>query len=69
MLDLLKRALVLDELDGSLAVTTTGGRAALLAGEAGLECEQLGVLGSVRRPSACLVLSRSPRRNTQSRPC
>ena len=57
MLDLLKRALVLDELDGALAVTTTGGRAALLAGEAGLEGEQLGVPGRVWRLSGYLVRS------------
>jgi hypothetical protein len=66
VLDLLERALVLDELDGSPAVTT-GGRVVLLAGEARLQDEQLGALGSVRTPSAGLVLSRSPRRNTQSR--
>jgi hypothetical protein len=39
VLDLLERALVLDELDGSLAVTTMGSRVVLLAGEAGLEGE------------------------------
>jgi hypothetical protein len=40
-MDLLERAPLLDELDGVLAATTTGGRIVLLAGEAGLEREQL----------------------------
>jgi hypothetical protein len=43
VMDLLERAPVLDELDGVLATATTGGRVVLLAGEAGLEGEQLGV--------------------------
>jgi hypothetical protein len=50
VLDLLERALVLDELDGSLAVTTMGSRVVLLAGEAGLEGELARRLGE--RPEA-----------------
>ncbi len=45
----LERAPVLDELGGVLAATTTGGRVVLLAGEAGLEGEQLGIRRSVWR--------------------
>ena len=35
-MDLLERARVLEELDGELAATATGGRVALVAGEAGI---------------------------------
>jgi hypothetical protein len=57
-MDLLERAPVLDELEGVLATATTGGRIVLLAGEAGLEGEQLGVPGEASGGlSACLVLS------------
>ncbi len=49
VMDLLERAPVLDELDGVLAKATTGGRVVLLAGEAGLEGEQLGIRRSVWR--------------------
>ena len=48
-MDLLERAPLLDELDGVLATTTTGGRVVLLAGQAGPEGEQLGAPGSVWR--------------------
>jgi hypothetical protein len=44
-MDLLERAPLLDELDGVLATTTTGGRVVLLPGQAGPEGEQLGVPG------------------------
>jgi len=36
MMDLLERAWLLDELDGVLAATATGGRVVLVAGEAGI---------------------------------
>jgi hypothetical protein len=57
-MDLLERAPVLDELDGVVATATTGGRVVLLAAEAGLEGEQLGVPGK-RLEGCSAVLVRS----------
>jgi hypothetical protein len=54
-MDLLERAPVPEELDGALG-TTTGGRVALLAGEVGLEGEQLGVPGHALQCGSQLVV-------------
>src|SRR4029450_501615 len=49
MMDLLERAWLLDELDGVLAATATGGRVVLGAGEAGIGKSALGRRVTQRR--------------------